>query len=252
MNRICFNEKPENSKPDGLGCRGVRRSFINPVLRAGRWGSYDLLVKRLSKAERRGQILEAAIRAFGAKGYHGTQVSDIIAEAGVARGTFYLYFESKREIFEAIVSDIITKVHQVIHPINKEDLTKVPGEILGNIERSTTLLLNNPVFIKIFFSDAVGLDGEFDGRLRHFYREILQSIQGGLTNGQRMGIIREGDTEVLALCLMGSLKEILYQYFLGTHRPPLNKIVQEVYRIVLHATVKPEWVEQLLSKSLSS
>jgi AcrR family transcriptional regulator len=202
-------------------------------------------MKRLSKEERREQILEAGIRAFGAKGYHGTQVSDIIAEAGVARGTFYLYFKSKREIFEAIVSEIIAKVHQVVHPINKEDLSKVPGEILGNIERATTLLLNHPFFIKIFFSDAVGLDAEFDERLRHFYQEILRAIRDGLTNGQRMGIIREGDTEVLALCLMGSLKEILYQYFLGTHRPPLHKIIQEVYRIVLHATVKPEWMEQL-------
>jgi AcrR family transcriptional regulator len=209
-------------------------------------------VKRLSKAERRQQILAAAIRAFGAKGYHGTQVSDIIAEAGVARGTFYLYFESKREIFEAIVTEIIAKVHQVVHPINKEDISKVPGEILGNIERATTLLLNNPVLIKIFFSDAVGLDAEFDERLRHFYGEILKAIRGGLENGQRMGIIREGDTEVLALCLMGSLKEILYQYFLGTHRPPLNNIIQEVYGIVLHATVKPEWMEHLLPKSLSS
>ena len=203
---------------------------------------------RLSKAERRQQLLEAATRAFGEKGYHGTQVSDIIAAAGVARGTFYLYFESKREIFEAIVSDIIAKVHQVVHPINKEDISKVPEEILGNIERATSLLLNNPIFIKIFFSDAVGLDAEFDERLRHFYGEILQAIRGGLTNGQRMGIIREGDTEVLALCLMGSLKEILYQYFLGTHRPPLQKITEEVYRIVLHATVKPEWMEHLSQK----
>lgn len=192
--------------------------------------------------------MDAAIRAFGEKGYHGTQVSDIIAEAGVARGTFYLYFASKREVFEAIVGEIITKVHQVVHPINKDDIAKVPEEILGNIERATKLLLENPVFIKIFFSDAVGLDEDFDKRLRFFYQEILKAIRGGLENGQRMGIIREGDTEILALCLMGSLKEILYQYFLGTHRPSLPKIVQEVYRIVLHATVRPEWIEPLSKK----
>ena len=48
--------------------------------------------ERLSKEERRKQLLTAAMVAFGKKGYHGTQVSDIIYEADVARGTFYLYF----------------------------------------------------------------------------------------------------------------------------------------------------------------
>ena len=42
--------------------------------------------------------MEAALSAFGKKGYHDTQVSDIIAQAKVARGTFYLYFDGKREI----------------------------------------------------------------------------------------------------------------------------------------------------------
>ena len=53
--------------------------------------------------ERRRQLLEAATRVFASKGYRSASISDIIAEAGVARGTFYLYLKSKEQVFLAIV-----------------------------------------------------------------------------------------------------------------------------------------------------
>jgi TetR/AcrR family transcriptional regulator, fatty acid metabolism regulator protein len=57
----------------------------------------------LTPDERRRQLLDAATWAFARKGYRHAQISDIIARAGVARGTFYLYFTSKEQIFLAIV-----------------------------------------------------------------------------------------------------------------------------------------------------
>src|SRR5438067_9933141 len=58
----------------------------------------------LDRETRRQQILEAAARVFARKGYRNTGVADIIEAAGVAsRGTFYLYFQSKEEIFLALV-----------------------------------------------------------------------------------------------------------------------------------------------------
>ena len=59
----------------------------------------------LAPDERRRQLLVAATWAFARKGYRHAQISDVIARAGVARGTFYLYFKSKEQIFLAIVED---------------------------------------------------------------------------------------------------------------------------------------------------
>lgn len=75
--------------------------------------------KHLSKEERRRQLLDAALEAFGQRGYHDTQVSSIIAKAKVARGTFYLYFEGKREIFDEIVTEISGRILHEIKPIKK-------------------------------------------------------------------------------------------------------------------------------------
>lgn len=52
--------------------------------------------------QRRKDLVDAARETFGRKGFKTTTVSEIVKEAGVAQGTFYLYFDSKEEILEAV------------------------------------------------------------------------------------------------------------------------------------------------------
>ena len=58
--------------------------------------------RTLSEAERREQILAAARAVYDEKGYELATVSEIVRRAGVAQGTFYLYFESKKDIVVAL------------------------------------------------------------------------------------------------------------------------------------------------------
>ena len=60
--------------------------------------------RTLNEAERREQILSAARAVFNKNGYETTTISDIVRRAGVAQGTFYLYFPSKREIVWALAN----------------------------------------------------------------------------------------------------------------------------------------------------
>ncbi len=192
-----------------------------------------------SKEERRKQLLEAAIWAFGHKGYHRAQVSDIIKKAKVARGTFYLYFESKREIFDAIITDLFQSVQEKITRIPKEAVSEIPFQILGNLERVTEYLLRNPLLMKILLSESVGLDQDLDSRLRKFYGQILELIRRGLNQGQEMGFVREGNIHVLAVCLLGSVKEIFYQSLLGTEKPTAQAIVSEIYALMMGGIAHP-------------
>lgn len=54
---------------------------------------------------RRPQILDAAMRVFAREGAAGTKIQDIAREAGIAKGTIYLYFKSKEDIFESIIRE---------------------------------------------------------------------------------------------------------------------------------------------------
>ncbi len=53
--------------------------------------------------DRREEIINAAVEVFGKKGFAGASVSEIARAAGIAKGTVYLYFQSKEEIFTAIL-----------------------------------------------------------------------------------------------------------------------------------------------------
>ena len=68
----------------------------------------------MKKGERRKQdLLNIAYRMFIEKGYENTSVDDIITEAGIAKGTYYYYFESKEATLEAVIEMMIEKAEIV-------------------------------------------------------------------------------------------------------------------------------------------
>lgn len=57
--------------------------------------------------ERRSELIACAQKLFYSQGYESTSVRDIVNEAGVAKGTFYYYFDSKQAVLEAMVDELI-------------------------------------------------------------------------------------------------------------------------------------------------
>ena len=60
------------------------------------------------------KIIEAAMKCFSVRGLHQTKISDIVREAGLAQGTFYLYFKSKEALFRSIMEDHIGHTVQLL------------------------------------------------------------------------------------------------------------------------------------------
>jgi len=65
---------------------------------------------RLSPAERRAALVAVAARVMLRRGYAATQVSHVVREAGVSRGTFYRHFESKRQLLAALARDLLDRI----------------------------------------------------------------------------------------------------------------------------------------------
>jgi AcrR family transcriptional regulator len=83
--------------------------------------------KRVTKRpeERRGELLDAAAGVFAAKGVGRTTVADITAAAGVAKGTFYLYFDSKEHLLAALkerfVDQILSQATHLYQRVGRDD-----------------------------------------------------------------------------------------------------------------------------------
>src|SRR5215470_16020008 len=71
---------------------------------AGRWDGRASMPKiaEQTRAARRDQIVAAALACFARTGYHATTMADVAAQAGVSKGTPYLYFETKEALFIAL------------------------------------------------------------------------------------------------------------------------------------------------------
>ena len=66
---------------------------------------------------RKDELMRAGMMLFSEKGYHDTKVSDIVREAGVAQGTFYLYFDSKADLFAALLDEFIAMITNAVSAV---------------------------------------------------------------------------------------------------------------------------------------
>ena len=184
----------------------------------------------MDKTERRQQILTNARDVFAKRGYHAAKIDDIVAAAGVARGTFYLYFEDKRAIFEEIVDGTFAKLGAAVMRVDTDHPSRtVASQIEENIQRIVHALLADPATTKILLSDAVGLDPGFDRKLLFFYEQIGKLLEESLVDGQERGIVAAGDARMFAIMTLGAMKEIMYQVVMHGLDYPEERIVTEMF-----------------------
>ncbi len=170
----------------------------------------------LAPGERRSSLLIAARHVFAERGYHGASVADILEAAGVARGTFYNHFESKRDVFAAVLAELMGEIVGVIRPIDvQRPITEQVHENLRLIARG---MAQAGDAVRILFTDAQSVDGDGEAALAAFYAIALERVERALAAGQAPGLVRVGETRQTARCLLGLLKEPVMQARLA-HEP---------------------------------
>jgi AcrR family transcriptional regulator len=183
---------------------------------------------RVSRAQRlresrRAAVLGVARRLFSQKGYHATSIHHIIESAEIARGTFYLYFESKRAIFDELLDGLVATLQAQVKRIEVgPDAPPPVAQMDGIVDRVLKTLLDNREMARILLREAVGIDVDFDRKLAEFYGRIEAMIMGALNTGRQLGVIRPCDAKVVARCVLGSIKEVVQWAFVEQDPPPVE------------------------------
>lgn len=185
------------------------------------------------KEQRRAQILAVATQVFAEKGYHDARIDDIVVRAGIARGTFYLYFSDKRAIFEELINSFLLRLNDAIERIElADDAPRHMNELTANLRRVFALFAANPEMARILLSTTVGHDAEFDRRLQGFYDEITALLARALEQGEAAGLVRPGDARLRAFCITGIVRECLSQVILRRADATPDALVEALLDLV--------------------
>lgn len=161
------------------------------------------------REQRRSTILAAAVQVFKDKGYHAASVHDIIDAAQIARGTFYLYFTSKREIFAELAATFLELIRGSVQKISLDPAAGEPlAQMRANFRRVMNTVLEHGDLATIMLRGDAG-DAEVRAQLDLFYAQVIALIGQAVRVGHALGFARDADVHVIAVAALAGLKEVL-------------------------------------------
>ncbi len=190
----------------------------------------------IARSTKREDILQAAKHLFARSGYHFTGISDIIKRAGIARGTFYLYFKSKKAVFDELVEDVLFRVIDSAKPVipgEPPDMDAVIRQVRINIAHALGALLSDRNLAKLLVSQAEGLDHDTENKLREFYGALTDWLAESLTEGQELGIVRPGNSRLMAIAAIGMLRGMIWAWAVGEEDIDIHEAVEELAAIAV-------------------
>jgi AcrR family transcriptional regulator len=174
----------------------------------------------LNREQRRTQILERALGVFADKGYHGASVSDVVKAAGVARGTFYLYFDSKEAVFLDLLDELLATLRASVGGMDvSPGAPTMEDQLHGIVVRIFETAESNRELTRIIFREAVGLDAAVEAKLREFHDGLHGWLVIALRLGAELGLVRTCDPDVVATCVIGMVRESIHRYVVQNDGP---------------------------------
>jgi AcrR family transcriptional regulator len=174
---------------------------------------------RRRKQARPGEILTAALACFKERGFAGTRLEDVAAKAGVTKGTIYLYYSSKEELFEAVVRNVVTpNIDRLEAALAEGSPVAVLLERLFSFWAETVA----PSPLSIIPKIVIGEAGNFPEIARFFLEavphRVLRLVASVLRRGIASGELRPVDVDHVVYCIIGPLLfSVLWQHSLGPY-----------------------------------
>jgi AcrR family transcriptional regulator len=196
----------------------------------------------------RAAIIAAARRVFERMGYIDARVSDIVAEAKIAHGSYYTYFSSKQEVFQAVVQDVAAQINNAVSPAP----TDVQGDTWGNLERANRRFLEvyrQNAKIMMLIDQVATIDPEMRevrlaGRRRHVNR-----VMAAIIRLQERGV---ADPTIDAHTTAGALVAMLSSFAYWATNAPDEYPPEDVERAVTDIWIRALGVKSAIADGATS
>ena len=168
--------------------------------------------KETKGARTRRYLYSCAIELFREKGYDHVSVDEIVKKAGMAKGTFYIYFQSKAEIITEMLRQYDDYYDQVAASMGKEmSVDQRMKEIVRAACRFTQDVIGLDL-IRVLYTKQLqaGKEGK---RLLNEDRALFRIISGLIEEGKETGIYRrEFDSEALTMLILRGIRSVFFEW----------------------------------------
>jgi AcrR family transcriptional regulator len=173
------------------------------------------------KGERRKhQIVDTAKSMFIEKGFQSTHIGQVCEKLNIARGTVYQYFSNKKEILYAILHSVVEKVEDIFDNDDLQeffrsspDSASVIKFISKRISGCISVLVNEPIVIKLVFKEIVGIDAEVIDNVNDSLIKIAKIIGKEVKEIKARGIYKSNmDREITSSMVLGGVMFLVYEY----------------------------------------
>lgn len=206
-------------------------------------GSKDLKETKDNRAEeRRNQILAAAAIALARKGYHATTMDDIVAESGLSKGSLYLYFGSKKDIFLALCDQFNQSMNQQVL-LNLAGKTSFVDQMRAVADAYVQVHHNQSAQIEgrdlnvrrltAEFWQQAAVDPDVKAKFIEVYQQYTQLGQNLVEAAIAAGEFRPVDAATLTMIVMAVFDGLTWRWVLNSDEVDWPRSVDMLFEILL-------------------
>ncbi len=188
-------------------------------------------VPTLAQRSKRERILDAGLKLFAHESYQAVTMDRVAQEAGVAKGTLYLYFPSKEELYLGILKNGFETVNRLYNE-SVEEGTDVRERVRRAIAIGIGFYSERRDLLRLFATEEPRMAEARDRILRDRREESIALYASLIEEGQRRGIFAHCDPHLAALMILGAIRSVLLYY--ETERN-VDEIAQDLPNLLLRA-----------------
>ena len=184
--------------------------------------------------------MAAAKSVFADSGYHGASINAIIERAQIARGTFYLYFESKAAVFDSILDHAMEDLRARIHRIEVLDPNAPPPQLQlrAQVVDALEYIVRDRPLATMLITAGHTPDAEATERLDQFFAEVRELMKRALETGVEIGLLRPCQSELVAAAMLGMIRGVIELMIHQTDAPTVDEVVSEMLMVALRGVLK--------------
>jgi AcrR family transcriptional regulator len=171
-------------------------------------------VSEEDKSRRRGEIMTAAKTVFARSGFYATTIAHIAKEAGLAYGSVYWYFDSKDELFHALMSAEGDALRAHIAAA-VTDTGERPGKDWEPLRVTVQAVLEffeaDKAVTKVLLRDAYALGDQFEKHLGSIYERFIDDIEKQIIVAQQLGTVISAPPRMLAFSLAALIGQLAHR-----------------------------------------